>query len=72
MIKNMKLVEIIFMINTNVYVETGIPKKKFDKKLKKKDLLIDVNFVTMITVSLFCCCGKMFTHMNVLMCVKIQ
>ena len=36
MIKNMKLVEIIFMINTNVYVETGIPKKSLIKNLKKK------------------------------------
>ena len=36
MIKNMKLVEIIFMINTNVYVETGIPKKNLIKNLKKK------------------------------------
>ena len=36
MIKNMKLVEIIFTINTNVYVETGNPKKSLIKNLKKK------------------------------------
>ena len=37
--------------------------KKFHENLKKK-LLIHTNFLTMISKSLFYCCGKVFTHMN--------
>ena len=38
--------------------------KKFHENLKLSDLPIRPNFLTMISISLFCCCEKVFTCMN--------
>ena len=43
--------------------------KRFDENLKK-DLLIHINLVTMISISLFYCCKKLFTNVNIWMIGK--
>ena len=48
----------------NVYVVIGTIKNKFDENLKKR-FLIHTNFLTMISISLFCCWEKVFTLMNI-------
>ena len=43
--------------------------KKFDEKSKER-FLIHTNFLTMMSISLFFCCEKLFTHMNTWMIGK--
>ena len=41
-------------------------------KILERDLLTRANFLTMISISLFYCCEKVFTHMNIWMIEKIS
>ena len=44
--------------------------QKFDEKLKERFFLIHINFPTMVTITLFYCCKKVFILMNIWMIGK--
>ena len=61
MIKNMKLAELNTKI-VNAFLSKNY-RKKVDENLKKR-FLIYTNFLTMISISLLCCCKKVFIDMK--------
>ena len=73
MIKNMKLVEYkhcdCFLEYTNFKDNLGLMKKGMMES-SRNYFLIHKNFLTMISINLFYCFEKVFTHMNTSMIRK--
>ena len=39
-------------------------------KIRKRDLLVHINVLTMIPISVICCCEEVFIHINA--CMKLR
>ena len=49
-------------LHTNIkYVASKITK---ESSMRKRESPIHINLITMTSISLFCCCKKVFTHKN--------
>ena len=57
------------LLNTNVCVVTIIIRKGFMKNWRK-DFSIHINYLTMVSISLFYWCENLFAHMNIQMTGK--
>ena len=76
MIKNTKLLEINKNFQDDLIEYKCLSciknyQKKIDEQLKKNsNFLMHTHFLTMISISVFYCCKKVFTHMNTWMIGK--